>query len=62
MVPVVLIGFLDKIHSIPIIGVSIELMTGTPMGTCLRNIDITPLSGRFSGKGVVLTVKGHESG
>jgi len=38
-----------------------QTLSGTPMGTCLRDIDITPLSGRFSGKGVVLTVKGHDS-
>jgi response regulator RpfG family c-di-GMP phosphodiesterase len=39
-----------------------QVISGTPLGSCLRNIAVTPLSGRFSGKGVVLTVKGHEAG
>ena len=33
-----------------------QTLTGTPLGSCLRDIDITPLSQRFSGKGAVLTV------
>jgi len=36
-----------------------QTLSGTPIGNSLRNIDITPLSRRFSGKGVVLTVKDH---
>ena len=39
-----------------------QTLSRTSLGSYLRNIDITPLSGRFSGKGVVLTVKGHEAG
>jgi response regulator RpfG family c-di-GMP phosphodiesterase len=34
-----------------------QTLSGTPIGNSLRNIDITPLSRWFSGKGVVLTVK-----
>ena len=34
-----------------------QTLSRTSLGSCLRNIDITPLSGRFSGRGVVLTVK-----
>jgi hypothetical protein len=37
-----------------------QTLSGTALGSCLRNIHITPLSGRFSGKGVVLTVQAHE--
>ena len=39
-----------------------QTLSGTSLGSCLRDIDVTPLSGRFSGKGAVLTVKGHEAG
>ncbi|MBI5591377.1 MAG: response regulator [Deltaproteobacteria bacterium] len=50
-----------KIIEVMASGIS-QTLSGTPLGPCLRNIDVTPLSGRFSGKGVVLTVKGHEAG
>jgi hypothetical protein len=36
-----------------------QALCGTPIGNSLRNIDITPLSRWFSGKGVVLTVRDH---
>ncbi|MFH0994895.1 MAG: response regulator [Pseudomonadota bacterium] len=39
-----------------------QALSGASLGSSLRNIDVTPLSGRFSGKGVVLTVKRHETG
>ncbi len=38
-----------------------QALSGTPIGNSLRNIDITPLSRWFSGKGVVLTVTGHQA-
>jgi response regulator RpfG family c-di-GMP phosphodiesterase len=39
-----------------------QAMSGTAIGNSLRDIDVTPLSGRFSGKGAVLTVKAQDSG
>ncbi len=36
-----------------------QTLSGTPLGNSLRHIDISPLSRRFSGKGVVLTVRDH---
>jgi response regulator RpfG family c-di-GMP phosphodiesterase len=38
-----------------------QTLFGTQIGNRLRDIDITPLSKKFSGKGVVLTVTGHQS-
>lgn len=37
-------------------------LSRTLLGSCRRNIDVTPLCGRFSGKGVILTIIGHEAG
>jgi response regulator RpfG family c-di-GMP phosphodiesterase len=34
-----------------------QTLSGTTIGNSMRNIEITPLSRRFSGKGVVLTIK-----
>jgi response regulator RpfG family c-di-GMP phosphodiesterase len=34
-------------------------LAGIPIGDRLRDVDITPLSGRFAGRGVVLTLRAH---
>ena len=36
-----------------------KTLSGIPLGSCRRDIDITPLSRRISGKGVILTIKGY---
>jgi response regulator RpfG family c-di-GMP phosphodiesterase len=47
---------MKKIGEVMISGAPLT-MQRMHVGSCLGNIDITPLSGKFSGKGVVLTVK-----
>lgn len=51
----------EKITEVMVSGTP-QTLSGTTLGSCLRAINVTPLSGRFSGKGVILTVKENEAG